>query len=111
MWSRDNEPGGFEWIDADDSAGNSFSWLRWGHDNAVMACVVNFSGGPHEDYRIGLPFGGEWHEVVNTDAEAYGGSGVGNMGSVHADEVPWHGRPFSAVVRVPPLGALWLRPA
>ena len=111
LWSRDNDPGGFEWIDADDSAGNSFSWLRWGHDNAVMACVVNFSGGPHEGYRIGLPFGGEWHEVVNTDAAAYGGSGVGNMGSVHAEEIPWHGRPYSAVVRVPPLGALWLRPA
>jgi 1,4-alpha-glucan branching enzyme len=111
LWARDNDPGGFEWIDADDSAGNSFSWLRWGHDNAVLACVVNFSGGPHEDYRIGLPFGGTWNEVVNTDSEAYGGSGVGNMGSVQAEEVPWHGRPFSAVVRVPPLGALWLCPA
>jgi len=111
LWARDNDPGGFEWIDADDSAGNSFSWLRWGHDNAVLACVVNFSGGPHEGYRIGLPFGGTWNEVVNTDSEAYGGSGVGNMGSVQAEEVPWHGRPFSAVVRVPPLGALWLCPA
>ena len=69
------------------------------HDDAVMACVVNFSGGPHESYRIGLPFGGTWNEVVNTDAEAYGGSGVGNLGAVHAEEVPWHGRPFSAVVR------------
>ena len=46
-----------------------------------------------------------------TDAEIYGGSGVGNMGVVHAEEIPWHGRPFSAAVRVPPLGALWLRPA
>jgi len=77
----------------------------------VLACVVNFSGGPHEGYRVGLPFGGQWDEVVNTDAEAYGGSGVGNMGAVHAEEIPWHGRPYSAVVRVPPLGALWLRPA
>ncbi|MDA8437171.1 MAG: 1,4-alpha-glucan branching protein GlgB [Actinomycetales bacterium] len=111
LWSRDNDPGGFEWIDADDSAGNSFSWLRWGHDGAVLACIVNFSGGPHEGYRIGLPFAGTWNEVVNTDAEAYGGSGVGNMGAVVAEEVPWHGRPYSAVVRVPPLGALWLRPA
>jgi 1,4-alpha-glucan branching enzyme len=111
LWSRDNEPGGFEWIDADDSAGNTFSWLRWGHDNEVMACLANFSGGPHLDYRIGLPFGGVWDEVVNTDAEIYGGSGVGNLGAVQAEEVPWHGRPYSAVVRVPPLGALWLRPA
>ena len=62
--------------------GNSFSWLRWGHDGAVLACVVNFSGGPHEGYRVGLPYGGTWNEVVNTDAEAYGGSGVGNLGAV-----------------------------
>jgi 1,4-alpha-glucan branching enzyme len=111
LWQRDNDPGGFEWIDADDSAGNTFSWLRWGHDDAVLACIANFSGGPHEGYRVGLPFGGTWNEVVNTDAELYGGSGVGNLGAVTAEEIPWHGLPFSASVRVPPLGALWLRPA
>jgi len=111
LWSRDNDPGGFEWIDADDSAGNTFSWLRWGHDGDAVAVVVNFSGGPHETYRIGLPFGGTWDEVVNTDSELYGGSGVGNLGSVQAEPIAWHGRPFSAVVRVPPLGALYLRPA
>ena len=111
LWQRDSDPTGFEWIDADDSAGNTFSWLRWGEDGACLAAVVNFSGGPHEAYRVGLPFGGEWREVVNTDAEQYGGSGVGNMGVVVAEEVPWHGRPFSASLRVPPLGALYLRPA
>ena len=111
LWSQDNSSAGFEWIDADDSAGNTFSWLRWGTDGSALACVVNLSGGPHEEYRIGLPHGGTWDEVVNTDAEMYGGSGVGNLGRVVAEEVPWHGRPFSAIVRVPPLGALWLRPA
>ncbi|MFN8168970.1 MAG: 1,4-alpha-glucan branching protein GlgB [Candidatus Nanopelagicales bacterium] len=111
LWQRDNDPGGFEWIDADDSAGNTFSWLRWGHEGEALACIANFSGGPHEAYRVGLPYGGTWTEVVNTDAEVYGGSGVGNMGAVQAEEVPWHGRPYSALVRVPPLGALWLRPA
>ncbi len=110
LWSKDNDPSGFEWIDADDSAGNSFSWLRWGNDDAVVACLVNFSGGPHENYRVGLPYPGSWHEVLNTDAEVYGGSGVGNMGAVHAEAIPWHGRAYSALVRVPPLGALWLRP-
>ncbi len=111
LWSQDNVSAGFEWIDADDSAGNTFSWLRWGSDGSALACIVNFSGGPHEEYRVGLPHGGTWNEVVNTDAEMYGGSGVGNLGAVVAEEVPWHGRPFSALVRVPPLGALWLRPA
>ena len=78
LWSQDNSSAGFEWIDADDSAGNTFSWLRWGTDGSALACVVNLSGGPHEEYRIGLPHGGTWDEVVNTDAEQYGGSGVGN---------------------------------
>ena len=55
--------------------------------------------------------GGTWTEVLNTDADHYGGSGVGNMGDVHAEDVPWHGMPSSAALRVPPLGALWLRPA
>jgi 1,4-alpha-glucan branching enzyme len=49
--------------------------------------------------------------VINTDAQAYGGSGVGNLGTVEAEDVPWNGRPASASLRIPPLGALWLRPA
>ncbi len=110
LWSRDNEPGGFEWIDANDAANNSFSWLRWdGHGNPVAA-ITNFSGIPHFDYRIGLPFAGEWEEILNTDAQAYGGSGVGNLGIVHAETLAHHARPASAVINLPPLGALWLRP-
>jgi len=111
LWSRDNEPDGFDWLDADDAAGNTLSWLRWGHDASVVACIANFGGGPHENYRVGLPFGGTWNEILNTDAEVYGGSGVGNLGAVDAEHVPWNGRPFSALIRVPPLGALWLQPA
>jgi 1,4-alpha-glucan branching enzyme len=72
--------------------------------------LFNFSGNPHGDYRIGLPFAGEWEELLNTDAEAYGGSGVGNLGAVTAAEEPWMGRPASAVLTLPPLGALWLKP-
>ena len=73
-----------------------------------VACVANFAGTPHEDYRVGLPFAGEWREVVNTDADLYAGSGVGNMGAVQAVEESWHGQPASATLRVPPLGVLWL---
>ena len=58
---------------------------------------------------MGLPAGGTWTEVINTDAHHYGGSGVGNLGAVHAQDVPWHGLPASASLRVPPLGVLWLR--
>ena len=77
----------------------------------TLASVANFSGGPHYDYRLGLPHAGQWNEVLNTDAECYGGSGVGNLGSVQAEALPWHGQPYSALLTVPPLGAVWLEPA
>jgi 1,4-alpha-glucan branching enzyme len=109
LWSQDIDPAGFAWIDANDAAGNVFSFLRHGTDGSTVAIAVNFSGGPHENYRLGLPYAGTWTEVVNTDAEAYGGSGVGNLGAVEATEVSYHGLPASAVVRVPPLGSIWLR--
>jgi 1,4-alpha-glucan branching enzyme len=70
---------------------------------------VNFAAVPHEDYRIGLPLGGTWIETLNTDAHLYGGSGVGNLSAMQAEDVPWHGLPASTALRVPPLGALWLR--
>ncbi|GAA3197942.1 1,4-alpha-glucan branching protein GlgB [Actinocorallia longicatena] len=103
---------GFQWIDAGDAAGNVLSFLRTGRDGSQLACVVNFAGNPHEGYRLGLPEPGRWQEVLNTDAYDYAGSGVGNLGEVTASDEPWHGRPASVTLRVPPLGALWLyRPA
>jgi 1,4-alpha-glucan branching enzyme len=108
LWSRDSDPGGFQWIDANDAANNTFSFLRWHTDGTAIACIANFAGMPHEGYRIGLPFPGEWREVLNTDADVYGGSGVGNLGAVYAEPESWHGQPASATVRVPPLGTLWL---
>jgi 1,4-alpha-glucan branching enzyme len=109
LYTQDSSPDGFAWIDANDAGGNVFSFLRWGSDGSVVACVANFAGHPHENYRVGLPFAGQWHEIVNTDASGYGGSGVGNLGSVVATEEPWHGRPASASLRIPPSGVLWLR--
>ena len=73
----------------------------------AVACVANFAGNPHLEYRIGLPRGGFWREVLNTDFDGYGGSGVGNLGGVEAVEEPWHGQPFSATVAAPPLGTVW----
>ncbi|MGN6523434.1 MAG: 1,4-alpha-glucan branching protein GlgB [Actinomycetes bacterium] len=109
LWSLDSDPTGFSWIDANDAANNTFSFYRRGRDGSLVACIVNFSGVPHEGYRIGLPKAGAWQEVVNTDADVYTGSGVGNQGMVDAVEETWHGQPASATLRVPPLGALWLR--
>jgi 1,4-alpha-glucan branching enzyme len=132
MWRLDQEPAGFEWIDANDSAGNVLSFLRFAGpgDGAAaasgdassdglpagaatlgtVACIANFSGSPHETYRIGLPQPGRWVELINTDSEIYGGSGVGNLGAVEAVAEPWHGLPASVVLRLPPMGVLWLAP-
>ncbi|HEX4251886.1 MAG TPA: 1,4-alpha-glucan branching protein GlgB [Pseudonocardia sp.] len=109
LYSQDSSPDGFAWIDANDAGGNVFSFLRWGSDGSVLACIANFAGHPHENYRVGLPFAGQWSELLNTDSSSYGGSGVGNLGAVVATEEPWHGRPASATLRVPPTGVLWLR--
>ncbi|WP_184840637.1 1,4-alpha-glucan branching protein GlgB [Allocatelliglobosispora scoriae] len=111
LWSQDTSPNGFRWIAYDDVHNNVISFIRIATDGSPLVCVANFSGGPYADYRIGLPRGGAWTEVLNTDAEHYGGSGVGNLGEVRADNKPWHGFPASAALNVPPLGAIWLRPA
>jgi 1,4-alpha-glucan branching enzyme len=109
LWDQDNTPEGFQWIDANDASGNVFSWLRLGSDGSVLASITNFSPVVRGDYRVGLPHAGTWREVLNTDAEAYGGSGVGNFGAVLAEEAAWHGRPASAMLTLPPLATVWLR--
>ena len=113
LWSQDSTPDGFSWIDSNDAHGNVLSFLRFGapeHGVPVLACVANFSAMPHNEYQIGLPLAGRWREVLNTDASGYGGSGVGNLGAVQAIPKPWHGRPASATIVLPPLSVLWLTP-
>jgi 1,4-alpha-glucan branching enzyme len=110
LWSRDSTPDGYSWIDANDSANNVLSFLRFGDDGSIMACVFNFSGSEHSQYRLGLPHTGTWREVLNTDSDVYNGSGIGNYGAVEAVDEPWHGRPASAVMVLPPLAALWFEP-
>jgi 1,4-alpha-glucan branching enzyme len=115
LWQRDFTPDGFRWIDASDVDGNVLSFLRLGDGAGVvappLACIANLSPVPREGYRIGLPVGGKWDEALNTDATAFGGSGVGNGGSVWAVDETWHGLPFSAEVTLPPLAVVWLTPA
>jgi len=108
LFTQDHDAAGFAWIDANDSVGNVLSFLRLGTDGSAVACVSNFAGIPHEGYRLGLPWGGEWREVINSDAETFTGSGVGNLGGVQAQDTSWHGQPASARLRLPPLATLWL---
>jgi len=110
LWSQDHDAAGFQWLDGGDAARNTIAFIRWSDSGDPLVCVTNFAAIPHEDYHLGLPLPGEWSEVINTDAEVYGGSGVGNLGTVTALLDPRHGQPASARLRVPPLGTLWLQP-
>ena len=113
LYEQDFTPEGFRWIDASDVDGNVLSFLRYPEDGDAqpLACIANLSPVPRHGYRIGLPVGGEWRELLNTDATDFGGSGVGNGGSVFAMDETWHGLPFSAEVTLPPLAVVWLVPA
>jgi 1,4-alpha-glucan branching enzyme len=107
----DLDPRGFEWIDFRDSENSVISFLRKGRDpDRFFLFAFNFTPVPRQGYRIGLPQLGPYREVLNTDSAIYGGSDVGNLGSISAEPIPWHGRPFSASLTIPPLGALVLKP-
>ena len=108
LWQRDDSPQGFEWLDANDSASNIFSWLRWDEAGSCVAVAVNMSPVPRTTYRMPLPFAGQWQELINTDAQAYGGTGLGNLGLVTAYPQAWNGRPASADIVLPPLSAVYL---
>lgn len=110
LWDLDFESAGFEWIDSNDAGHNVLSYVRRDRSGRMVVVVVNFAGTPHENYLLALPRGGGWREALNTDAEVYGGSGVGNMGRVEASGAPLHAQPASARLRLPPLGALFLVP-
>jgi len=110
LWEQDNDSAGFEWIDGGNSAQNVVAFLRWSRSGAPLVGIFNFSGTPIGPYRVGLPFAGVWDEVINTDATEFGGSGVGNYGSVTATDEPFQGRPASVELTLPPLGGLWLAP-
>jgi 1,4-alpha-glucan branching enzyme len=112
LYEVDDDARGFWWLEPNDAENNVVAFCRAGEDPVadVVACVLNLSPVPREGYRVGLPRAGRWREVLNTDAQAYGGSGVGNLGGVEADGVGWGGQPFSAQITLPPLGAVWLVP-
>jgi 1,4-alpha-glucan branching enzyme len=110
LFELDTEPGGFEWIDCDDSQQSVVSFLRWNRqrDHAVMV-ICNFTPVPRLNYRVGVPFGGVWKEELNSDAPLYGGSGQGNLGGLETAPLPKHGRPHSLNLTLPPLGVVVFR--
>jgi 1,4-alpha-glucan branching enzyme len=111
LWEVDFEPAGFRWLEANDASGNVLAFARLdANGERPLVCVLNLSPVPRYDYRVGMPVAGRWREALNTDSPYYGGSGVGNLGAVEAAAVPWHDQPYSALVTLPPLGAVWLVP-
>jgi 1,4-alpha-glucan branching enzyme len=108
LHARDCEPEGFEWLLADDSENSVYAWARHsGEGGTVVAVVSNFTPVPRVNYSLPLPAAGVWREILNTDAEGYGGSGMGNMGQITAKPEPSHGKPASAVITLPPLSTTY----
>jgi len=104
----DCEPAGFEWIDCGDAESSVVSLIRKGKSTAnLVLAVCNFTPVPRQEYRIGAPRGGFWHEALNSDAWEYGGSGMGNAGGVEVSPQPHHGRLFSLLLTLPPLSAVF----
>ena len=108
LW--DDGPGGFEWIDFGDRDNSTICYLRRFEDRQLVF-VLNFTPVPRTNYRVGVPAHGRWTEVLNSDAEIYGGSGMGNLGSVETNPVPYHGRNHSLVLTLPPLSTVVLEHA
>jgi len=110
LHARDFDPAGFEWIDCSDADAGVVSLLRKGaREGSEVVVVANFTPVPRPAYRVGVPRDGFWRELLNSDAADYGGSGTGNLGGVTASAVPFHGRPFSVTLTLPPLAVLFLR--
>jgi 1,4-alpha-glucan branching enzyme len=111
LYEIDDAPEGFRWLEANDAANNVLAFARLdSKGERPVVCVMNLSPVPRYDYRVGMPVCCRWRELVNTDSAFYGGSGIGNLGGVEAEPVPWHDQPFSATLTLPPIGAVWLIP-
>jgi 1,4-alpha-glucan branching enzyme len=103
---------GFEWIDLHDTENCIVSFIRrasdW-HDYIVVVC--NFTPVPRWSYRVGVPEHRHYREILNSESNLYGGSNLGNSGGRHSEPIPWHGKPYSIEIVIPPLGVLYFKPA
>ncbi len=112
LWQGDYDPGGFYWIDCADRENSVLSFVRQTADGAnPLVVILNLTPVPRQKYRVGLPRAGQWREVLNSDAEIYGGSNQGNFGGVTAGNVPCHNQLHSAEFFLPPLSAVVFQPA
>jgi len=110
LFSQDFTIDGFEWIDCNDAQASTIAYLRKGRNGEMVMVVCNFTPVPRDNYQLGVPRGGRWRERLNSDARDYGGSGIGNFGSIESSPLPAHGKFHSLNLRLPPLAVLMLIP-
>ncbi|MEF8793518.1 1,4-alpha-glucan branching protein GlgB [Thiohalorhabdus sp.] len=110
LHSQDFDAAGFDWIDPHDSDQSTLSFLRFDQAGNPVVAAFNFTPVPREQFRLGVPQGGHYAEVFNSDSAFYGGSNLGNLGGVPAKDREWMGRPYAIEVTLPPLAGVILRP-
>jgi 1,4-alpha-glucan branching enzyme len=106
LYDQDDTYAGFEWIDFHDSDNSVVAFLRKSRTGQSIAFVINATPVVREAYRVGVNGGGWWEEVINTDAQTYGGSNIGNFGGQFAEPIPWQGQSHSLLLRLPPLAVV-----
>jgi len=110
LHEQDTNPAGFRWVDCHDAEQSTLSWLRFDTETEeVILIVCNFTPVPRPNLRVGVPRGGFWKEIFNSDAREYGGSGKGNFGGLDAVPLPWQNQSHNLSITVPPLGAVAFR--
>ncbi len=109
LWQCDFTEDGFIWLDTQNADNNIFAFIRKTvNGDSYTIVIANLSPSPKDGYRVGLPKPGAYQEILNSDAEIYGGSNMGNYGWIHSENINWQGQPCSASVTLPPLGVIWL---
>jgi 1,4-alpha-glucan branching enzyme len=108
LHAQDDRPEGFRWIQADSASANVYAFLRFDPSGRAVACVANLANRPWPAYRFGLPIGGTWQRILDTDAAALGGRDQSGPSEVTTEHVPWDGLPQSVAVNLPPLTVQWL---
>jgi 1,4-alpha-glucan branching enzyme len=106
LWDLDDSYEGYDWIDHHDADNSVVSFLRRSKEGDIIVFVINATPQVLHGYRLGVPEGGFYREIINTDAETYGGSNIGNMGGLQADDFAWQARTHSLMIEVPPLATV-----
>jgi 1,4-alpha-glucan branching enzyme len=110
FYELDTSYNGFEWIHCNDNQHSIISFIRRDKNSNILLFICNFTPVSYDSYRIGVPFNCFYSELINSDSHIYGGSNFGNMGGINSDNIPFHGRPFSLCLRIPPFGFMVFKP-